>query len=331
VGSERSPSVEGASAINRRQQLRELYGFDFPEDFFRFWEFAMRLRPLEPLAALAETTGAYLVGPFAVLAGRFDRRTTRYNQLLHWRYYLDPPEFFTVLAGGGDSLHWGYYLDDPVRLPGSVASYFAADVFELTDDGDTLFEAIRLSLEGHYRSCAEHREDDREHARQYEAKMRELDTLRNAVLRNGTAERQEVGDEYVETYQACSSRQGRVVAATYEGMGIVVPPKQYRPMSVKDRRLWARLRKDDNPRDLVDEARQALRAGFAGTALKLGKDLWAAGGEHQTMYSYELLDAAYDVLGRDSLRRVLREHRAHRELPTVDILAAEAQKDGGCN
>jgi hypothetical protein len=38
----------------RRTQLRQMYGFDFPDDLFRFWEFANRLRPLEPLAALAD-------------------------------------------------------------------------------------------------------------------------------------------------------------------------------------------------------------------------------------------------------------------------------------
>ena len=40
-------------------------------------------------------------------------------------------------------------------------------------------------------------------------------------------------------------------------------------------------------------------------------------------YAYELLDAAYAALGRETLRNVLRVHREHRELPSVDILAAE--------
>ena len=60
------------------------------------------------------------------------------------------------------------------------------------------------------------------------------------------------------------------------------------------------------------------------TAQKLGKDLWAVGGEHQTMYAYELLDAAYAALGRDVPRQVLRTHREHRDLPSVDIFDAEA-------
>ena len=75
----------------------------------------------------------------------FDRRTPRYSLLLHWRYYNDPPEFFTVLLGGIDGLHWGYYLDDPTTHlsagpQAGVASYYTNDAFELMTDGDTLFE-----------------------------------------------------------------------------------------------------------------------------------------------------------------------------------------------
>jgi hypothetical protein len=313
----------------RRRRLRSLYGFDFPEDFFAFWELACRCRPLEPLDFLEDTTETHLVGPFEVLAGRFDKRRPKLPHHLHWRFYLDPPEFFTVLTGGTDGLHWGYYLDDPATGSGGVASYYAADGFEMTADGDTLFEAVRLSLEEHYRDCDEYREDDPEYADDYEATMRAIDKQRTALCRHATDDRPEIGDEYVEKYQGLSTRNERIVADTYEGLGIVVPRKKYRRLSLKDRKLWSRLRKDDNPRDLVDEAMQALRDGFPGTALKLGKDLWAFGGEHQTMYAYDLLDAAYAALGRDVLRRVLAVHRENRDLPTVDILDEEAQEEGG--
>jgi hypothetical protein len=314
----------------RRRQLRSLYGFDFPEDFFLFWEMASRHRPLDPLEGMADAAGIHLVGPFEVLAGRFDGRTPRFHQYLHWRYYGDPPEFFTVLAGNDDGLHWGYYLDDPAAGGGCIASYYAADAFEMIPDGETLFETVRLSLEERYGSCAEFRILDRAHADEYEAIRGAIDTLRPTLMQYGTGDRPETGYDYVNRYLApVTLRERRVVASTRENMGIVVPPEKYRRLSLKDRKLWARLGKDDNPRDLVDEAMQALREGFPGTALKLGKDLWAFGGEHQTMYAYDLLDAAYEALGRDILRRVLAAHREHRDLPTVDILQAEAQEEGG--
>lgn len=55
-----------------------------------------------------------LVGPFDVLAGRFDGATglTAEDFLRHWRYFYDPPEFQTVArmvgSAGKDGLHFGY-------------------------------------------------------------------------------------------------------------------------------------------------------------------------------------------------------------------------------
>jgi len=304
---------------DRRQQLRERYGFDFPDDFFHFWEFVNRLQPLEPLTALDDFS-IRLVGPFEVLAGRFHRRTPRFSILLHWRYYLDPPEFFTVLAGDIDRLHWGYYLDDPSVGSGCIASYYASDAFDLSVDGDNLFEAVRLHLEQCYRDCEEYTEDAPDPKGEQE-RMRQLDGLREKLTRIATGKRGEIGAAYVDRYAGRSRR--RPLIRTQEGMGIVVAKELYRPLSRKDRKLWSYLYESEDPADVVEEARQALRDGFPGTALKLGKDLWAVGGERHTAYAYELLDAAYAALGRDVLREVLRVHQANRDLPSVDILAAE--------
>jgi hypothetical protein len=312
---------------SRREQLRSLYGFDFPDDFFRFWQFVNRLRPLEPLNALLELLGITLVGPFEVLAGRFDGRTPPHSQLLHWRYHDDPPEFFTVFSGDTDGLHWGYYLDDPGRGDGCVAYYYARDAFELSVGGDNLFEAVRLQLELCWRDSEEYRDEDPDYAADYEDDLRQLDEFRPRLQKYATGDRPETGDDYFEQYGGYAKRNDRIIADTREGMGIVVPRKQYRPLSLPDKKLWAALRKTPKLAPLVEEARQALREGFPGTALKLGKDLWAIGGEHQTMYAYELLDAAYEALGRDVLRCVLRTHRENRDLPSVDILLPEGDEE----
>jgi hypothetical protein len=306
---------------DRRQHLRELYGFDFPEDFFRFWEFVNRIQPLEPLKALSHVS-MQLVGPFEVLAGRFDQRKPRLSLLLHWRFFLDPPEFFTVLAGG-DGLHWGYYLDDPATGRGCVASYYTHDAFEISTDGDDLFQAVRLFLED-LKSTSELDHSygliDEE---ELKATKTDIATLRQQLLTIATSDRNEIGASYVDRYAGRSSRRRQVIAATSEGMGIIVPPERYRQLSRKDAKLWPYLSDSDNPEDVVEEARQALSEGFPGTALKLGKDLWAVGGERHTEYAYDLLDAAYAALGRELLRKVLRMHRENRELPSVDILDNE--------
>lgn len=306
----------------RRRQLREMYGFDFPEDFFTFWAFARKLRPLEPLLAL-DSLGIQLVGPFEVLGGRFDQRTSRYSQLLHWRYYGDPPEFFTVLTGDTDGLHWGYFLDDPADPDGCIASYYARDAYELSADGNTLFEATRLHLEMLARDCDDYRQEDSEHAGEYEQQMVDLGRIRKVLMEFATGDRPETGSAYEETYPPEARRDQRVVAATREGMGVVAPGDTYRPLSWKDQTLWKNLRQEAMLAKALAEARAALKDGYPATALKLGKDLWALGGKKRMNHAYELLDAAYEGLRRPFLRKVLAVHRENRDLPSVDILENE--------
>jgi hypothetical protein len=311
------------SPADRRAQLRDKYGFEFPDNLFHFWDFAKRLRPLEPLRALEEVAGV-LVGPFDVLYGLFDGRSPRYSPLLHWRYYLDPPEFFTVLLGSCDSLHWGYVLDDPTTGAGCVASYYANDTFEMSVDGDTLFEAVRLHLE-HAQADAEL---DLRYGLVSEEETRrlllEVDRVRRALMRHATGKRRQTGEAYTDRYCGRSARRRRVVATTKEHLGVVVSPDQYRPLSLPDRELRRLLRQNEDPVEVVAEARRALADGFPGTALKLGKELWATATTGPRLeYARELLDAAYVALNRPVLRTVLREHLAHRDRPWLDVLQPE--------
>ena len=200
------------SSNQRREQLRTLYGFDFPDDLFRFWEFANRLQPLDPLGALWGPLQIRLVGPFEVLSGRFDRHTPRLSPLLHWRYYLDPPEFFTVLAGDTDRLHWGYYLDDPPDGARCVASYYGNDVFELAADGDHLFQAVRLQLESNYWTETQDAEADTKYADEHKDRLRLLSEFRPRLLQWATADRLEIGSGYVEKYQTKVARNAAIVA-----------------------------------------------------------------------------------------------------------------------
>jgi hypothetical protein len=304
----------------RRARVRAEYGFDFPDDFHRFWDFLNRLAPLEPSRAL-DDLGVTPVGPFEVLAGRFDGRVSRHSLLLHWRYYADPPEFFTVLAGDVDRLHWGYWLDDPDAGPAScVASYYAADGLALEANGDDLFAAVRLHLEYLHADAETYRDEDPESTDEYDRRLDRLAELRDRLtpFAGGT----EVGEVYVQAHAGRTGRAGRVVARTRSGLGIVAPRESYRPLSRTDKPLWAYLRKTKNPQSLVEEARQALNEGHPATALKLGQDLWAMGGP-RGRYSEELLDEAYAALGRETLRRVLQTHVANRALPSVDILEQE--------
>src|SRR4051794_7307114 len=178
-----------ASRLEQRMaRLRAEYGIEFPEGLFRFWEFACRLAPLDPLNAFAEALGIVLVGPFEVLHGRFDGRVPRRSLLLHWRYHDDPPEFFTALAGNTDGLHWGYFLDDPATGAGCVASYYARDAYELDTDGGTLFEAVRLHLEQHQADAELDGDAESRHA------LPALAALRERLMAYATGDRPEIGE-----------------------------------------------------------------------------------------------------------------------------------------
>lgn len=308
----------------RRRRVAAEYGFDFPPDFHRFWEFASRLAPLNPLEALSETLGVTLVGPFEILSGRFDGKSPRHSLLLHWRYHDDPPEFFTALAGDTDGLHWGYYLDEPGGGTPCIASFYARDAFEMSVDGDTLFEAVRLHLEFLVGDIEEGVEEGDDGAGAPEALSR-LDEMRDRIRAYETADRTETGEDYVEKYAGRATRNNIVVAETMEGLGIVVPRNTYRALSRPDPALRRMYRKESELMEVVNEARDARTRGFAGTCLKLGKDLWAMGGKRRAALAREMLEGAYKDLGREALANVLATHMEHRMLPSVDVLENEEQ------
>jgi len=275
-----------------------LYGFAFPDDLGRVWDLARRVRPLEPLRAFEEPLGLLLVGPFDVLAGRFDRHTPRYPIGQHWRAADDPPEFFAAFAGDA-GLRYGYWLDDPGRSPPMAVALYPDQGFEPTRYGDDLFTALRLHLE----DLAEDVPDD------------ELAPMRQRLFSDAPV-RGRPGKK--------TGRDAGVVAPTQDGLGIVAPRAAYRPLKASERQIGERIWEDDPPADLIAEARRAAADGYPATALKLGRDLWSVPGERHYDAACELLDLGYAGLGRDVLRTTLADHRRYREREWLDILEQEA-------
>lgn len=176
----------------RADQLHELYGMRFPSDFFEFWEWYNELQP-EFANSFHQELGIRLVGPFDVLAGKFDDVELRYPAVLHWRYQYDPPEFFTVFSGNTDGLHWGYWFDEPGSLPPVVSAFYASDAFELWTPGSTLFDAVANWIDNTKSGLVENIEYDSENAAEYRnsleavAKLEQmLPVVTPAALRNPT-------------------------------------------------------------------------------------------------------------------------------------------------
>ena len=76
------------------------------------------------------------------------RRTSRprLSLLLHWRYYADPPEFFTVLAGDTDGVDGAEEVAGAIVSPDTLARAKALGISAKTrladNDGHGFFEAL---------------------------------------------------------------------------------------------------------------------------------------------------------------------------------------------
>ncbi|WP_165422831.1 ADP-ribosylation family protein [Ktedonosporobacter rubrisoli] len=280
-------------------QLEQIYGLQFPESLFTFWEF---VQSHVSLFALLEMS---LQGPFDILKGISQDEG---NALWAARCYNDPPEFLTLASGHSDGYHWGYYIDDPQNPAFPVAAFYSHDAFEITVVGETLFEAARYVLELFYRDNLSYLQSDPGYEQSYEEKLNQLASLRSALQAYETVERQEVGSHYLRKYVP----RRQAYPMTRDGMGIVVPAKSYVPIDEHDPfQLGNYVPGEKDVRKNATKAIKLLEQGYPGAALKLGKDLWIYKEFRET--SYALLEAAYAALKRDRLREWLKVAIAYRQ------------------
>jgi hypothetical protein len=286
-------------AAKAARQLRAAFGFELPDEIHALWELARSIDARNPRRAFSgDWYGPLLAGPFDVLAGALRKQAL--SPILHLRHYHDPPELLTVWCAPNDSLRWLLWIDEePTRasvLP--VVHNWYDDPFEpIRPDGGSLFEAMRDVLE----ERAQESDGDT---------RRKLDEIISALRR------QEVkGRDW---------SQRRPIAKTIDGPGVVAPAMSYRPLKAKDKLVSDHLGHEINQpgsqaetiKDLVAEAERALADGFPATALKLGRELWAA---NMTASAMKLLVPAYERLGRPALAAITRVHGAHRWMRSVDL------------
>jgi hypothetical protein len=271
----------------RQARVQELYGFSFPDDLFAAWDLALRANAREPLRPFAppgeqlfELLDVSLVGPFHVLAGEFDARLPAVPMTLHWRHFMDPPEFFTCAKGSVDGLLWGWWFDDPGRLDPWFTSYYTNDAFDLgPPHGRNFFDAARMNIEEIWLGLQENTDGEQDESER-DTLFAWLERLRALVVEYGTGDRKETGEEYFDLYWSCRPPREPTVC-TYEKMGIVVPDDKWRPLSLTGDELKNAIREGSAVESLIKESELALREGFPGTALALGRELWAFGSRYQ--------------------------------------------------
>lgn len=277
--------------------VRAAYRFEFPPEVESFAEFWQRH------GALCACMGVSADGPLNVFDGTAD---PGFDPGAGWpRFYLDPPEFFTVLIGSTGGMHWGYWFDDPndEACDPVVASYFHSDSYHLNAHA-SLFEALRYSLEVFHAEARDSADDDPDHAEDYAADLDAFARLREAIGEYDLGDREEVGVDYIDRYESSKSIGRNIVANTRSNMGIVVPKNKYRSLATPDRCLESDFAKtNEEVAALTTAARAAAAEGFPGGALKLGQDLWPYSVHAEA--SRAMLDLAYEQLGRPILRDYL--------------------------
>lgn len=284
-------------------RVRDLFGFTPTPDFHLFWEFARRLNADAPQRAFHDASMISLVGPYDLLAGRFDSETANYDPCLHWRYFGDTPEFVTILSGGTDGLHWGYVIDRAEDLPLGIAGYYAYDDVTLFQESGSPFGVLWNAVE----STLEDMEFDAKHSP--ELAEDEDERLRGSECRRLL----DRIDSFCAEHKLQSAEPGEL-----DYIDHCNPPPPFTFPGEKD---------FDQLPGLVEEGIERLTAAGASEAdarLRCGRMLWHWHHDGNAVIedlAYGLLDAAYASRDNVFLRHVLRQHREYRHRASLDVFA----------
>jgi hypothetical protein len=287
--------------MKKHHELMEAkYGFPFPEDFFRFWDFVTVLAA-EGIYLSDAPLHIQLGTAFQVFSADLD--VAQFDPLLESRYRNDPPEFFTVLGGLTDGLHWGYYSDHPEAGEWIVASYYHSDSYDMAIVGTTLLQAVRRQLEAVWEDVADYLVTDVAHASDYEQWLERLSRIREVLMRFETGDDPTTGLAYLQR-NIC---QREVTAPNKAGVGIVLDAMVDDPLYRESIGVSRLLQKSElNLQDcerLLALADNCLQDGYPGTALRIGQELWLVA--ECWVQVQRLLQKTYAALGRPGLQKAL--------------------------
>ncbi|XP_042206072.1 histone PARylation factor 1-like [Homarus americanus] len=287
------------SLLSRRHSanIEQKFLVEMPDDFFDFWDCCVRLNKEKPEEALSKA-GLTLVGPYDVLTRKLDGLKTRCRSsyACHWRYYYDPPEFMTVIAGDEKEYHIGYYRDDPFELPGFVGSMSSKNQGVIKALGGNIFGAL------HYL-----RDRMREHSKKapLQRLYNEIELYAMKKLHSLEVETKSMKERKI------------VVSPTFHGGVLALPTtnaKLWRMMNrvVGSKTDWERRKHFEVIQDLIKNVQFAYDADDIGMGLELGLDMFTFGHELFHKPVYHVLGLAYDMLGREPYIDILQAHLKNR-------------------
>jgi hypothetical protein len=228
-----------------------------------------------------------------------------HDERLADRAYRDPPELVTVMRGDMDGLHWGLWYDDPRFLPAFLASSYANDDPVIGEGETTVLAEIHAQLS--WRSDPKIDADTDENRTAQQASRFERRLLREYI----SALRQADRDAWAhDAASLCPDPRSEPLRGT---PGIAAPAALQDPLP--DVLTLARSEEPerDQVAELVAAADEALSRGRPVIALALARELhYRLERQADAGVTERLFDAAYRMLGRESLAEIARVHRAQR-------------------
>ncbi|MDX1958318.1 MAG: DUF2228 domain-containing protein [Leptospiraceae bacterium] len=274
-----------------QKNIKDLFGFDFPEDFFQFYDWLQNNKQIN----LQDDLEIALLDIFDIFKNDFNENNL-FDFIQKFRFYNDPPEFIGLFRGFTDGLHWGYYFDSPEEISPIVTFYYHSDSYELENAGNTIFESLRCLIETNEEVYEDFLETETDPNMQevYHRDMNIYKEIRPLLL-PFTSDRSEIGSVYIEKYQSVNSRNHLIIAPTYHRFGIIAPLDTYK--HIDDMQYDLTHKQIEN---YIDLAYQCLKEGFPATSLQIAHNFWVGKKTYREQVN-DLFKKSYELLNRKSL------------------------------
>ncbi|XP_071452817.1 histone PARylation factor 1 isoform X2 [Hetaerina americana] len=293
-----------------RENIKQKFLCEMPEDFYQFWKFCESLSGSNSPAKALQDIGLLLVGPYDVLSGELKKVKSRDSSsyLRHWRYYFDPPEFQTVIQGDNKKqYHMGYFRDDPQEMPVFVACNSAAVSCTISPLAGNIFGAVNAYMNGIIKSGDPFTKIK---VPKYQNSLKKWAEKEGISLDPKTRE--------------MAARTKKVLATTFHNAGIVVPYDKksqvgYRELLETDsqiKKILSSITSSETEAErksafsklqpIVTAASIANDECDFGASLELGLDLFAYGGESLHPTVLQVLQSAYKLLNRSEFSVILK-------------------------
>ncbi|KAJ6648596.1 Histone PARylation factor 1-like [Pseudolycoriella hygida] len=293
---------------------------EMPPDFYIFWEFckANAKKDQKPENIFVKF-GLKLVGPFDVLAGKFDdaQMYEPGDYIRHHRYYYDPPEFQTILCKDKSGVHYGYWRDVPKENESCLVARNDVDKgCEIAFVADNLFSAVINFLDK-------------------DAALTPFNRAAAALIKTALSDFAKLNDVKLDTFSIKQkARNMKVVTKTFHKAGLVVPVDKdtdvgYRSLIETDANLKKILSLlDDNPdkndvnlvmeklAGLITAANIAVDECDFGNSIELGIDLFCYGAPELHSTLLRLLVNGYNMIDRPQFTAIIKAHLESRERGT---------------